>query len=630
VNVKLLQRLHKKRVPTLKQLGKIQRLLSPFEQTIFRIASVVFLVGLVWFTVGIIDSKRVHVAAQGGQYREAVVGSPQLINPLFASLNNVDSDISRLVFNGLMQYDENQKLITDLAESYEVSEDKKVYTFTLRDNVVWHDGEPFTSSDVAFAIKTIQNAQVNSPLMVSFQGVAIDTPDPKTVQFTLSEPFAPFLSSLTVGIIPEHIWSDVGPDRIRLAKSNLQPIGTGPFQFEKLKKNDAGYILSYTLARNENYFATKPYLDEFIFEFFGDYDGLDGAIQAMREQKVDGLDFVPYDLKDKVERKHIVLHTLQLPQYTALFFNQKNLPALKDSKLREALALSLDKRRIMRSTIGDNGQVIHGPILPGFPGYSTDEMKTRDYSVEKANDLLEESWEKISGDTYRETLLEERLKEWDKSQKASSSTEEELASLREEAKKEVENQLNTELQEAQTFYRQDKKENVLEIRLVTADTKEYRQAAQMIAGFWQGIGVKTKLEFIPAKNMVKDVLKDRDYDVLLYRMIVGSDPDLYPFWHSSQTKYPGLNLSLYASDEVDKLLGSARETSDPEEYGNIYKQIQEKIFNDVPAVFLYMPTYTYATTDKLQGYTFQRIFIPSDRFSGVTSWYIKEKGKWQF
>ncbi len=205
----------------------------------------------------------------------------------------------------------------------------------------------------------------------------------------------------------------------------------------------------------------------------------------------------------------------------------------------------------------------------------------------------------------------------------SSSTESSFSTL-------ADAELDTTLNNAQTFYRKDGSGKMISLRLVTADTPEYRQAASLIAGFWQDLGIQTTIDFVAIKDFSRQVLKERNYDVVLYGVIVGSDPDQYPFWHSSQKDYPGLNLSLYVNRTLDDVLQKARETDDEAKLAELYGTFQDTIIKDIPAVFLYTPIYRYATSDHIQGVTVQRIFHPSDRFAGVRSWYIKTVGDWQW
>lgn len=638
----LLRRVHERRIPTMKQWKHIRKVLSPLEWRLLVASTAVFGVGIIWAGWTVINQYRITVPAVGGRYIEAVIGSPDRVNPIFASVNEVDQDIARLVYSGLMRYDDEQRLVPDLAVSYQISEDKKMYTFPLRTDVVWHDGEPFTAKDVVFTFEKIQDPSVNSPLRVTFEGVKVEATDDYTVIFRLTEPFNPFLSTLTVGVLPEHVWYDIDGGRLALAKQNLQPIGTGPFMFKKFAKDDTGFIYSYELKRFERYYRQPPYLEEFVFRFFSEYDGPTGAISSLREQKVDGLSFVPDALRDKVARKHIELRTLRLPQYTAMFFNQEHKAELKDIQLRTALGLAVDKDRVVDQALKGEAETIESPVLSGFPGFNADTQKGT-YSADEANALLDKNWPRVSAEEYRNARREELLKQR-KEQLAAAATASTtsttstpdmpsdanvVSSTEEQIDQEIDAQLQEELHEAQTFYRKNKQGQLLTMTIVTADTREYHQVAETVVGLWAQIGVKTDVRYVSPREISRDVLKSRNYDMLLYGLIVGNNPDQYPFWHSSQIAYPGLNIAGFNNKGADDILKKAREESDEAKLAELYKQFESIIIKEKPAIFLYTPTYTYATTDRIQGITANSIFTPSDRFAGVAKWYEKTKHEWK-
>jgi len=141
-----------------------------------------------------------EVPKVGGEYTEGLVGSPVYINPIFALANDVDADISKLVFSGLYKYNKNQELEADLITNHGLSEDEKTYTFYLREDAAWHDGEPIVADDVVFTFKIIQDSDFRSPLEPSLRGAEVSKIDDYTFNVVLEEPFAPFLSSLTFGI----------------------------------------------------------------------------------------------------------------------------------------------------------------------------------------------------------------------------------------------------------------------------------------------------------------------------------------------------------------------------------------------------------------------------------------------
>ncbi len=630
LDVKLLQKRTGRHWPKLKQIWHIKKMMPKTEKLIFSISLFFFLLGLVWFGWLTILKHRQMIPAVGGIYTEAEVGTPGLINPLFASSNDVDMDITELIYSGLVRYDEKQKLVPDLAVHYTVSDDKKSYTFELRRDVVWQDGEKFTGKDVIFTFDSIQNLAVNSPLNITFKGIKVSLVDEYTVRFDLSQPFGSFLSSLTVGILPEHTWSNVSPEQMRFAGFNLKPVGTGPFMFKRLVKDGTGQVYQYELSRFNKFYRQPSYLQGFVFQFYPSYEGNEGAIEALRQTKVDGLSFVPFNLKDRVERKHIDLHILQLPQYTALFLNQDHQPILKDKDLRTALAYAVDKNRILHEVLKDEGQVIYGPILPDMPGFNAG-VSSSVYSYTLANKLLDVKWPRVSAEAYRELLRQDLVKQ---TLQTTTSTDKQnnknitLDNLTDEQKKAIESVLDKELNPSQTFYRQDKNGNVLELNIVTVDNDQYKQTAQLVAGFWQEVGVKTILTFVGQREMA-DVFKNRNYDILLYGEIVGSDPDPYPFWHSSQINYPGLNLARFVDRNVDSLLEKARATTDPDQVAKLYSDFQNIIIASNPAIFLYMPTYTYATSDVIKGMKVNKISEPADRFADVVDWYMNTKWQWK-
>ncbi len=653
-DVALLSRLSRRKFPTPRQLSQISAVLSLKERVLFWTAMVVFMCSLGSIGIVLADRYRVSVPKVAGVYREGVIGSPQSLNPLFSSLNEIDQDIVSLVYSGLLRYDSARRLVPDLAVKYDVSSDAKTYTFELKRNVVWHDGEPFTSSDVVHTFELIQDAGVASPLYVSFQRVAVSAPDEYTVVFTLEESFTGFLSSLTLGIVPRHIWGSIPSSQIRLAQRNLQPIGTGPFQFKRLVKNSDGFVESVELARFSDFYRNPPYLKEVIFQFFGDYDGPTGVVSALREGKVDGISFVPYEYRERVKRKHIVLNTLQLPQYTALFLNQKN-EILKDKAVRAALVSAIDKNRIVADVLDSEATVISGPLLSDFPGYA-DSVTTTQFSSEQANRELDLLYDRLSAADYRTILLDTRVaeriaEEQKKVQSSSVSSTEESVSVESVAttdttttvptstidevliRETVSKELDLELDPAQLFYRYKKggdKKQIIGFELVTAATPEYAKVAEIIAGYLQEVGIRVKVRLVDAQDIAREVLRSRNYDMLLYGVIVGSDPDQYPFWHSSQIAYPGLNLSQYSNKTVDQLLERIRTNtaSSTEEIAKLYTDFSNTIVTDVPAIFLYTPTYTYAFTDEIKGFAVQRIAKPSDRFSNIFDWYLDEKKVW--
>jgi len=576
-------RLADKRMPTAKQLKHLPRYLSPRERTALKVLAALIFAGLLAVGAKFYNEHVQLVPADGGDYSEAVIGGPHFINPILASANDVDYDIVGLVFSGLMRTDSSGELVPDLAASYEMSPDGKVYTFRLRDGIVWHDNAELSSADVVATIGYIKDPAWQSPYFAQFKNVSVEATDEKTVKFSLNEPFAPFLTLLTVGVLPEHLWQEVEPGNAARADLNIKPVGSGPFKFKSLVKDKKGAVHSYTLAVNENYYGQKPHLATLTFRFFPDFGS---AIDALLKKRVGGISFVPPESRTEVEHsRSLRTYLLRLPQYTAVFFNQSNNPILKSKAVRQALALALDKDEIMKQAGPDASAPVYGPILPGFVGFHPD-VRRYVHDIQAAAGLLESDGWKIDTDGVRKKDIP------DAGGKTVTKT-------------------------------------PLAITLTTVDAKENIAAAQLIKQNWESVGAKTELEIIPASKIQKDKIRPREYDALLYGEIVGPDPDPYPFWHSSQNANPGLNLAVFSNRRVDELLEKARSTNNQDERAAYYKEFQDILADEVPAVFLYSPAYTYAVTRQVQGIDTPTIFTPSDRFSNIANWYIKIKRVWK-
>ncbi len=570
-----------KKTPNMKQLKHLPKFLSPKERAFAKTLVAIAAIALIAIGTKFAGAHIVRVPADGGDYIEASVGAPREVNPVLASTNDADLDLIKLTYSGLVTTTSDGAIAPDLASSYDVSADGKIYTFHLQNGIRWHDGERFTAKDAVFTINAIKDSAWNSPLAGQFKNVAVAAPDDATVTFTLQEPFAPFLSLLTVGILPEHLWQGINPANASRAELNLKPVGTGPFRFKSYAKDKRGAILSYTLVRNEAYYGSRPHLDSVTFKFYPDFGSANDALLGHR---VDGLGFLPLEYRDVVEKiPSLRLTTLRLPQYTAIFFNQKRNAALSSKNVRQALAYAIDRNRILHETAGVNGVLVSSPILDGFVGFDPD-VKKYDQDLAKAAALLDRDGWHLDADGVRKQQMKQ----------------------------------------GKTIVK-----TPLEITITTVDTKENTAVAEAIKKDWTGVGVQTVLDIVPANRIQKDKIRPRDYEALLYGEILGPDPDPYPFWHSSQTDESGLNLAVYANRRVDELLEKARQTTKDADRAPLYREFQDILADEVPAIFLYSPTYSYVVSRRVLGVAAATIFEPADRFNDVENWYIATKSAWK-
>jgi ABC-type transport system substrate-binding protein len=234
VNKKLVYSLSKSRIPNFGQLKYLGKFLSKNELLVMRVSAVMLVASLSFVSIKFYLGHREMVPVKGGEYVEAMVGSPRYINPLYASINDVDNDIAHLVYSSLFRHGKDGLLANDLVTSYEVSPEGKAYTLHIRPDAMWHNGHALRVDDVIFTFDAIKNAAYKSTLRQAFSGVEIERVDDNSVRFNLQQPYAPFLNLLTFGILPQDMWYQIPPDTASLADLNLKPIGTGPYKFKSL------------------------------------------------------------------------------------------------------------------------------------------------------------------------------------------------------------------------------------------------------------------------------------------------------------------------------------------------------------------------------------------------------------
>lgn len=512
----------------------------------------------------------------GGIYREAAVGQPRYLNPILASANDLDVDITRLVYSGLFRHTSDFALTGDLATAVETSADQKIYTIRLRDDVTWHDGERLMADDVVFTIRSIQTPDYGSPLASTFRDIVVDKVDDTTVRFTLTEPYAPFLHSLTVGIVPQHVWAAIEPQNAPLAEQMLKPVGSGPFKFAELTtRRKTGDITALRLIRNERYYGAPPYLDEIDFTFHLSHED---ALGSLTSGKADGIGFLPLQLLDRAAGSGRIVHRLLLPQYFGLFFNQQKNEALRESGVRAALALATDRPRIVAEALNGQGEPLHVPLPPRTDAEQA-ALAVPGLNVEAAKQNLDESgWQDRDGDGVRE-----------------------------------------------------KNDRKLSFTVTTTDWPEYIKTAQLIQEQWQAIGAEVNLQHLNAGTIQQTVIQPRDYDVLFFGQILPAEPDPYPFWHSSQTqaRSQGLNLALLKDEAVDALLKEARQQADPAVRQEKLREFQNRILDLAPAVILYRPYYLFATVRHVRGIDARYAALPAGRFHNIDQWHVNVQRVWK-
>jgi len=507
----------------------------------------------------------------GGTYTEGVLGSFTNTNPLYAT-STVDNTVSHLLFSGLMDYDQNGALVGQLASSIDVDETGKQYIVHLRPNLTWHDHVPLTADDVVFTYTTIQNPDARSPLQSSWQGVKVEARDPNTVIFTLPNPLSSFPYSLTTGIIPKHSLASVPIPALRSASFNTaSPIGSGPFRWSNVLVVGADVDTReerITLLPFENYAAGKPKLDSFVVRSFRTEQAM---INAYSKQELTGMVGLNSMTQKLAADKRTTDYSFPLSSGVYVFL--KNTEGdLSDVRLRKALEAATDPSAI-ENKLDYPTIPVREPFLVSHRGFYNPTLQQQPFNLAGANQLLDEDGWVKGADGIRT---------------------------------------------------KDGRKLILEI--TTQQGRDYEKVVNQIIKQWSAVGVKATSNVVTDREIEPNYIVPHNYQVLVYGISIGPDPDVYAYWHSSQADIHNgvthLNLSEYRSAVADKALEAGRTRNDVAIRSAKYRPFLEAWRDDAPAIGLYQPRFLYLTSTKVNGLTIHQLNDPAERLANVENWMI--------
>jgi len=514
---------------------------------------------------------------RGGTYAEAIVGSPVRLNPVLDEYNQVDRDIDRLLYSGLVRFDAQGAPQPDLAENWAISADGMSYTVSLRPDARWHDGIPVSSDDVIYTYSKLQDADYPGPpdLHAMWEQIELTRIDDRTVQFKLPEPFAPFLDYLSLGLLPDHLLRGVSSSGLVDHPINLQPIGTGPFRFVGFEVED-GAIRRVSLAAFEDYYGQPPYLERVDLHFFASQSE---ALQAYEAGDVQGVAAPTADtLRTLLADPETNIYSARLPSTGVVFLNTRHPEKtfLADKRVRQALLLAVNRQSIIDRAFGGQAVVATGPVLPGTWAFSQS-LAALPFDPERAASLLDAAgWETPVG-------------------AAQGSTE----------------------------YVRSSEDLPLAFTLVYPDDAAHQVVALALQDYWRRLGIVVTLTAAPASSILTEYLEPRAFEAALIDLDLSRypDPDPYPFWHDSQAE-GGQNYSGFNDRNTSIWLEQARTTPDLRTRAELYRSFQYRFQDQMPSLFLYHPVYTTAVSALMQGVTLGPMVDPSDRFGGIERWYV--------
>ncbi|WP_158589617.1 MULTISPECIES: peptide-binding protein [Clostridia] len=479
----------------------------------------------------------------GGDLIIGTTGSPTLFNP-FYSTDTTSMTIEGFIFSGLITVDREFNLEGDLAEDWEHSEDGKTWTFYLREDVKWHDGEDFTADDVVFTYQIPIDENYNGPRGYTYEKIkAVKKIDDYTVEFTLTQPNAPFLTiSMQAGILPEHILGDLPIEELGENKFNTkEPIGTGPYVFEEWA--DGEYIKLHAF---DEYHLGKPNIDTLTYKIVPDANALMAQLQS-GDINFTGVNEQNVEVATELDEKGIItLQSGPSNSWEYVIWNLRN-PLFEEKKVRQALSHAIDRESILEAVLQGEGEVAYGPGSPANWAFNPD-VPRYEYDPAKAEALLHEAG-------------------WEKSD-------------------------NGVLEKDGTPFS-------FTIKTSQSDTRE--DIAVVLQQQLESIGIQTDVEVMEWSAFVEDTGPPNwNFDAQVSGMSIGSDPDPSYFWHSKEIEN-GLNYSAYSNPDVDKLLDENTRVLDQEKRAEIIKQADAMVAEDQPVSFLYYPNSHLAHSPNLEG-----------------------------
>lgn len=522
----------------------------------------------VWFQ----QSYLTTAAAGGGTYAEATLGPIDTLNPLYAS-SSAEVGASRLLFSSLYNYDKTGHLSGDLAQNISVNTEGTVYTVKIRSDARWHDGTQLTAKDVAFTINLIKNPQARSPLRVNWKDISVSAPDDTTVQFMLPATYAAFPNALTFAVLPQHILGSVGPGAVRENTYSRAPIGSGPFSFKLLQtasSSSGGQHKAVHMVANERYYSGLPMLNRFEIHA---YDTQESILTALQAGEVNAAADLAGELAEQVDKVNYRVTTEPVDAGVYALLNN-NTPILKDKKVRKALQLATDTKAI-RDSLSVQTPTLDLPFINGQLTGS-DVPQAPATNRQQAETLLDEAGWRLSGNVRKKDGQD------------------------------------------------------LAIAITTTKNIQYEKTLEEIAGQWRELGVSVSTKVVdpsdPTINFVQNILQARNYDVLLYELFIGADPDVYAYWSSSQIGMSGYNFANYANGEADAALAGARSRIEPALRNAKYITFARQWIDDAPAIGLYQSVVEYVANRNIQSVDpTAKLVSATDRYANVLYWSVNQQ-----
>ena len=530
-------------------------------------------------------------------YVEGAIGAAVSVSPLTA-MTQIDRDLVALVFAGLVRNGPDGTIVPDLAERWTTDDAGKTWTVDLRDDAVWHDGEPVTSEDVAFTIRTLQDPAYTGPAAGSWQEVSVATPTPSRVVFTLKTPLGGFLQALTQPIAPAHILADVPIDLLADHPFGRQPIGSGPFQLVEL--TDAAALLTPalgspiegeeeptpdpaapatdslgTIAPTARPERPLPYLSSVELRFYTDPEVLAADFRSGDLDAVSGISPQLAAELGKEDGARLLRYPGSTLTTVLLNLRGRIHPEFTDLRVRTALLGAIDRASIIESAFAMSAGAASGPIPPSSPLYDAAASTVVEYDRKTAGTHLKNAGWKKQDDGWHLPGAKKPLS--------------------------------------------------IELLSPTMGANPGLYAtAEAVAQDWRQLGLTVEHVALPPGEFVTERLATGDFQVAVVDVVVGLDPDLYAVMASSQTLTGGSNVAGLQSPVLDELLKKARAPGTTAERKAAYSALQKELAHRRYILPIAFADEVVVVHDTVEGPVIRQVTDPSDRFWDVLTWRLAD------
>lgn len=532
------------------------------------VAGVVAAILLFSLLTGVVIWKQQRVIFTG-VLNYGIIGQFDSVKPLDVSADEANQAVTKLLFNSLVSADKSGHLYPELAETWAVSPDGKVYSFFLKKGTRWHDEVELTAKDVVSTFELLQTGDTQSGLSSLAKDVEVTARSTYEVVFKLKQVNSAFLELATIPILPAHVYGSTSYSRIIELGESIVPVGTGPYIFQKYEDGTIHF------KANQRYFKGAPKIQVLTIRILPNFEIaekelLEGKLHVI--SPLTGAQSLKFKEMESKSTRIITKPIIYANNTRLLLFSLKKEASYmgKDIQIRRAVARAVDRTAIVARVMG--GTPAYGPYSSTSFAYSQKVESLLSYSINEANSLLEGiGWKyPYSGAAYRV-----------------------------------------------------KGEQELRITLTYLKSDANQAIAESLREQLLKVGINLLIHEVTQEEFVQRVLPEKEFELLLFEIQSGIDPDHYALWHSSQSEFPGLNLSSYNSPSIDNYLEIGRLQPNVDKRVIVYHAFQEELVQDATAIFLYNPAYREAYFDIINRNIPITVLSAGEIFSTVHQWTIE-------